>query len=142
MKPKSKLKSISKLKKDVWKLFSLWIRLKDADWRGNNVCVTCHKTYPYKKLQAGHFIPGRHNAVLFNEDLVHPQCYSCNFFLGGNPREYDKFMRQKYGDERVEEFDLLGKGKKNGHKEYTIQDLEELKKVYTEKLTEFQSKMS
>lgn len=126
--------TLTKLKKEVWKLFSLWVRLRDADFQGMNTCCTCRKKYHYKKLQAGHFIPGRHNAVLFHEDLVHPQCYSCNFFLGGNPREYDKFMREKYGNQKVEEFDLLGKGKQNGHKEYTVEELEKLKLYYQEKL--------
>lgn len=119
------VKTISKLKKEAWRLFSLKVRLKNADDFGFNVCVTCRNRYHFKKLQAGHFIPGRHPAVLFNEDLVHPQCWYCNLQMGGNPREYDKFMREKYGSEKVDEFDLLGRGKKNSIRNgFTTDELE------------------
>lgn len=29
-------------------------------------------------MQAGHAIPGRHNAVLLDEEIVKPQCVGCN----------------------------------------------------------------
>ena len=122
--------TISYWKKKVWTVFSLFIRLKYANKKGYSRCVTCGKLYFYKRLQAGHFIPGRHNAVLFNEDVVYPQCYSCNFFLYGNPRGFDKFMRDKYGDEKVKEFDKLAKGLRGNTKQFTIKELEELYKHY------------
>lgn len=35
-------------------------------------------------MQAGHAIGGRHNAVLFDLDLIRVQCVQCNVFLHGN----------------------------------------------------------
>lgn len=117
-----KSKTISKLKKEVWKWFSLFIRLRGADKNKYNICCTCGKKKYYKELQAGHFLSGRHNVVLFHEDLTNPQCYSCNFFLGGNPRAYDAFMRKKYGDVKVQEFDKLSKGRAE-NKTFTEKEL-------------------
>ena len=127
-------KSISQLKKEAWKLFSEWIRRRDADWRGYVPCITCKKIFHYKKLQAGHFIPGRHNAILFHEELVHPQCYHCNVGLRGNPREYDRFMREKYGDKKVAEFDKLTKGRCE-IKQFTNEELENLIQELKDKIS-------
>lgn len=129
----NKKETISYWKKKVWTVFSLYIRLKDADENSYSVCCTCSKRFYYKKIQAGHFIPGRHNIVLFNEELVHPQCFSCNFYLRGNPREYDKFMRKKYGDAKVEKFDNLSKGKAK-IKQFTIPELQVLYEKYKDLL--------
>lgn len=130
---KEKIQTVGFWKKKLWTIFSLWIRTKDAK-KGYNYCVTCGKLYSIKKLQAGHFIPGRHNAVLFCEDLVHPQCYSCNIFLRGNPRAYDKYMREKYGDEKVMKFDELGKSHSSSLRQYSIPELKQLYEYYKEKL--------
>lgn len=125
--------TISRLKKKVWKVFSQYIRKRNADKNGYTYCVTCKRKKFWKELQAGHFIPGRHNIILFDERLVHPQCYHCNCFLFGNPREYDKFMRKKYGDEKVAEFDKLGKYRGN-IKQFTVEELNKLYDNYSKKL--------
>ena len=121
-----KPKSISKLKKEVWTLFSKYIRNKYADFRGNAACVTCDKTYPIKLLQAGHFIPGRMNSILFDERGVFPQCYNCNINLKGNPRKYDHFMERTYGREVIADLDRLSVQPKH----FTVEELESLKERY------------
>lgn len=111
---KTKLKnkeSIKKWKKKAWDEFSKFIRNRDAlsttGERENAVCCTCDTEYPVKKLQAGHFIPGRRNSILFEERGVHAQCYNCNINLKGNPRKYQKFMFNKYGQEEIDRLDNL-----------------------------------
>ena len=128
-KKKKKLDSISKLKERVWKWFSIYIRLRDADWKGFAQCVTCGKTDYFSKLQAGHFIPGRHPSILFDERGVHPQCYHCNVGLKGNPRKYDAFMKKKYGQKVIDELDRLD----TQLKQFTKEELQEL-------LSHFQNK--
>ena len=125
--------TVQKLKKDLWKLFSIFIRLRDTDKNGWGYCKTCQRTIFWKRGQAGHFLPGRTNTILFHEDLTHLQCYHCNIHLRGNSREYDKFMRKKYGNKKVEEFDKLGKYHKN-IKQFTIQELQNLIISYKEKV--------
>ena len=54
--------------------------------------MTCGKLYPFSKLQAGHFIPGRTDAILFDVRQVHAQCYRCNTKLQGMWHKYFLFM--------------------------------------------------
>jgi hypothetical protein len=121
--------SVSKLKKKAWDLFSKWIRSQDAE-KGMNMCITCGVWKPWKELQAGHFIPGRHNSILFDERGVHPQCYHCNVGLKGNPRSYDRYMRTMYGEKVIEELETLDQQIKN----FKPYELEEIIKMYTKKL--------
>jgi hypothetical protein len=51
-----KKNSVSKLKKTLWTLFSLYIR-KSESKNEFCTCVTCNITKHYKQMQAGHFIP-------------------------------------------------------------------------------------
>lgn len=122
--------SVSVLKKRVWELFSKYIRLKYSDWRGYCTCVTCGVVKPYTQLQAGHFIPGRHNKVLFDERNVHPQCYSCNVCKHGDLLNYRDFMVKTYGEDVINELRQLDKE----DKQFTIPELVELRERYTQKL--------
>lgn len=104
-------KSKTKLKKKAWEWFSKYIRLRDClKTTGRpdiGACVTCGRTYEFKQLQAGHFIPGRHNSVLFHEKNCHAQCYHCNLGLKGNPIRYWRFMEQAYGDQTIKELEEM-----------------------------------
>ena len=82
---KRKQKSLSQLKKQAWCLLSQCIR-KEAAQRNNGVCdcYTCPATLAVSDAQAGHAIGGRHNAVLFDEEIIRPQCCGCNIFKRGN----------------------------------------------------------
>jgi hypothetical protein len=80
----------------LWPVFSRYIRTRDCiRTTGSPLhgkCVTCGKKYPIGKLQAGHFIPGRTDAILFDETQVHAQCYRCNVKLQGMWHKYYAFM--------------------------------------------------
>ena len=125
--------SIAYLKKVVWAVFSRYIRMKYADWRGNEECVTCGKVQHWKQMQAGHFIPGRMNAILFDERGVHPQCFLCNGPLKGNPRKYEAFMKAKYGQEVIDELDRLS----NTTRTFTPDELIDMKNYYADKIKTF-----
>lgn len=97
-------------KKKAWATFSKYVRLRDAFETTNTpdylLCITCGKRYPaFGKgcAQAGHFIPGRSNAVLIDDRFVHGQCYNCNINLRGNWVEFEKKMIAKWGVEAVEQ---------------------------------------
>ena len=99
---------MSKSERDkVWDVFSKYIRLKYADWRGNESCVTCGIVKHWKEMQAGHFIAGRGNSILFDVRGVHPQCGRCNVYLKGNVVEYFRFMQKKYGDKVIDDLRVL-----------------------------------
>lgn len=111
-KTKSELK---KAKEKAWNAFSRYIRTRDCIRFRNSltegICVTCKREYPYKKLVAGHFIPGRSNAVLVDERIVYSQCMGCNtnppYGLGGNYIEYFIFMEHEWGRDKIDEFRAL-----------------------------------
>jgi len=91
------------LKKKAWKQFSMFIRLREADFEGYVLCFTCPKRGFWKEMQAGHFVRGRLNANLFDERGCQAQCYSCNIHRQGNVIVYYKMMLLKYGEETTEE---------------------------------------
>lgn len=125
--------SISKLKKKVWIEFSHYIRLRDClkttGSPNEGRCYTCGKIYPFKSLQASHFIPGRHPSILFDEDGVHACCYHCNVGLRGNWPEYYKAMVRDYGLEAVDEFIR----RKQVIKKFSVEELETISKETKEK---------
>lgn len=95
-------------KEKAWKSFSAFIRTRDcirtSGTMEEGVCISCKRTVPYKSSQAGHFIAGRTNAILLDEDLVHLQCYHCNIGLSGNYVEYFVAMEELYTREEIDEF--------------------------------------
>ena len=71
---KQEVKSKKGLKDKLWKLFSQYIRLRDAEWNGNAPCISCGKVIFWKDLDAGHFIAKNcGNFFYFLEDNVHAQ---------------------------------------------------------------------
>jgi hypothetical protein len=123
---KKKLQSLTEIKKDVWTIFSQYIRMKYADWRGYVRCVTCNAAMHWKKAQAGHFIPGRRNSILFDERHIYPQCLRCNVMLSGNLIKYWPFMMKKVGQEVIDELTKLNTTEKH----WTREELYALKEKY------------
>jgi hypothetical protein len=126
--PKGK---VTKLKEEAWEWFSKYIRLRDClittGDKEYGKCFTCDKTYPFAKLQAGHFVGGRSKPVLFNEEIVHAQCVGCNLFKKGNYEAYTEKMLDLHGEKKVKEFLEL---RHNKDKTWTIKELEEIKEEY------------
>ncbi len=137
--PKPKKRSLGKIKnKDLWPIFSKYIRTRDclrttgcASW---GLCITCNKRYHIKLLQAGHFLPGRHNANIFYEKGCHGQCYNCNINLRGNTLNYMDALIKLYGEEIVEE--LRENDRKT--KKFTREELKGMIETYKKKLKELE----
>lgn len=98
-----KAKPISKLRKELWKLFSLFIRQRDGF-----KCFTCGKVGTGSQIHSGHFITGATCSaeLYFDETNVHAQCYHDNINLSGNWVVYEKRMIDKYGKEHVDNLKL------------------------------------
>lgn len=82
-KNKPKKKSISKLKKELDKVFSEFIRRKYSDHYGYVNCYTCGLKKHWKEIQNGHFVSRSCLATRYSEDNCRPQCVGCNVFGGG-----------------------------------------------------------
>lgn len=118
--PVKKKKSVAKLKALAWKLFSVYIRLRDSDFYGMVRCYSCGQRFHWKRVHAGHFIPGRHNSILFDERNVHGQCYVCNVRMHGNTLPYLDHMLKDYGLEVVNEL----RAKDHLIKQFDVKELE------------------
>ena len=103
-----KQKTITKLKKDLWKVFSLYIKLKhseDGEWCS---CYTCGN--PIKigtsSCHGGHFLSkAAYNIHYFNENNVRPQGSCCNTFKEGDPITFRENLIEEIGLEAVEEME-------------------------------------
>lgn len=102
--PKSRRKTPAK--SSCWEQFSRFIRLRDClkttGTITHGLCVSCSRKYPFTKLQAGHFMPGRSDTVLLDERGVNAQCYRCNIETQGNWPGYYRAMQRMHGQETIE----------------------------------------
>ena len=92
-------KSISQLKKTAWKLCSEYNRRKDVNWRGYGSCCTCKKRLHWTKGDAGHFMAGRRNAILFDDRGIHLQCLTKESLLRLSNGRYKNINKISIGDE-------------------------------------------
>lgn len=127
--------SISGLKEKVWKEFARYIKVRDADTNGYVKCCTCKVQMHWRESQAGHFVCGRNNTVLFDDRIVHAQCARCNGFGGGEQYKYSLFMMEKgYTREELEELNNL----KFATKKFSREELNEMHKTYKEEADKIQ----
>ena len=103
------MKSISKLKKELDKWFSLFIRLRFATKEGLCQCVTCGKVSHYKKMQCGHFQSRRHHATRWNEKNCAVQCIGCNCFQQGQQYRFSTYLDGKYSEGTAQTLEYLAK---------------------------------
>ena len=100
-------KNITKLKKELDKWFSLYIRLRDASDLGMCQCFTCGKVDHYKKMQCGHFQSRRHLSTRWNEQNCQVQCPACNVFRYGEQWKFGLRLEYKYGEGTSRELVIL-----------------------------------
>ena len=105
------MKTISKLKKELDKWFSLYIRLRDATDEGLAQCFTCGKVAHYKSggMQNGHFQSRSFLSTRFDEENCQPQCVACNMFRQGEQYKFALNLDAKYGEGKAEELQFLAK---------------------------------
>ena len=134
--PKRKPKGVSQLKKDVWKVFSRYVRYRDALLTTGKpeyiLCITCGKRKNTKSVDAGHFITCGKEPTRFDERNVHGQCKHCNAFEDKIKvsAAYEKAMIGMYGKKQVDELKALS----NQLKRWTKKELLELLAFYKEEL--------
>ena len=129
--------SIKSAKKKAWDTFSKWVRLSNADSDGYVWCY-CGKKIHWKESHASHLIPGRGNAILFDERGVYPSCMQCNIFKAGNLLEYMKFLERKLGVAEAIKLrdELLIQSKQI--KKMRIADYNDITEIYKEKIKNLQ----
>ena len=103
-------KTISKLKKELDTIFSLYIRLREANEYGMVQCFTCGIVRGYKDgMQNGHFQSRKHMATRFDEENCQNQCIKCNMFSQGEQYKFSLALDAKYGEGKAEELEFLAR---------------------------------
>ena len=104
------VKPISKLKKELDTIFSLFIRLREATDEGLVQCFTCNKVSHYKSgMQNGHFQSRKHLATRWDETNCQVQCVGCNMFKAGEQYKFAINLDAKHGEGTAEKLELLSR---------------------------------
>ena len=102
-------KSLPKLKKELDKWFSIYIRMRRADANGLVDCFTCNKKDHWKKQQAGHFQSRRYLSTRWDEVNVQVQCVGCNMFKQGEQYTFGKLLDVRIGNGTSNKMEILAK---------------------------------
>ena len=103
-------KTISKLKKELDTIFSVFIRLREANEYGMVQCFTCGVVRGYKDgMQNGHFQSRKHMATRFDTENCQVQCLKCNIFDSGQQYLFSLRLDEKYGEGTAEELEYLAR---------------------------------
>ena len=103
------MKTISKLKKELDKWFSLYIRIRDADDLGFVRCFTSGRFYHYKNIHAGHFMSRKYLSTRWCGTNVQPQSIGDNLFGQGEQYKFSVALDSKYGEGTAEELELTAR---------------------------------
>lgn len=107
--PKSKKqRSYKNLVKALDKLFSEFIRRRDADKNGICRCITCSRSGHWKEMDAGHFIQRDRLATRWDERNVHAQCTYDNRYRSGEQFEHGQAIDRIHGKGTAEQLRQLG----------------------------------
>lgn len=96
----------------LWKVFSEYIRLRDADKFGYITCITCGKRHYWegtRQVNAGHFISRRFNSTKYDERNCSAQCVNCNKYNDGKQYEHSIAIDKKFGQGTAQELYLKSK---------------------------------
>ena len=119
----------STIVKKLDKVFSIWIRSKDADHTGQVECYTCGVSKNWKyEIDAGHFMGRGKYATRWNELNVKCQCKKCNGFRSGEQYLFSKHLDVEYGKGTADDIVFLS----NQPARFTNAELLEKIKYYTE----------
>lgn len=95
------------LKAKLDKIFSEFIRLRDADSNGMVGCISCMKIDHWENVDCGHFVNRGHMSTRYNEKNCNAQCRKCNRFDEGNSIGYTRGLIRKYGTQVIDELEIL-----------------------------------
>ena len=125
-KKKTKSPSLSTLVDRLDKVFSKYIRLRDAMPSGTFRCISCGKIKPIEQADCGHFHSRTHMSTRFDEDNCHAECRYCNRFSADHIIGYRENLIRKIGEQRY----ILLEVKAHETRKWSHFELEMLIKYY------------
>ena len=89
--------------KKLDKVFSDYIRLRDADNNGIVRCPLCGTRMHWKEADCMHWQSRKNQSVRWDEKNCVAGCVKCNRFLDGNLDKFEEYLVMKYGRQVVTE---------------------------------------
>ncbi|MDR2291874.1 MAG: recombination protein NinG [Prevotellaceae bacterium] len=129
---KKQVKTIAYYKAKLDKVFSEYIRLRDADDNGHVRCISCNKFVTWKQADCGHYVNRQHMALRYDEKNCNAQCRYCNRFCEGNMIGYNEGLIKKYGSDVIEYLKI----KKHNECRFTAVEYQLLINMYSNKVKE------
>ena len=111
-------------------IFSVYIRLRDADESGFILCCNCGRRVFWKEATNGHFVKRRHRTLRWNELNCHAECGECN--MADVNLGYAEYMVTRHGDDV---FSLLNTHK-NSREKITPRERKIMADNYKKKIAE------
>ncbi len=96
-----KVLTLTGLKDEMDRLFSLYVRQSLADENGDAKCVTCGKIMNWRYIQCGHYVSRGELPLRFELKNVSTQCGGCNKWRGGDIT-FALHLQKKYGNDILE----------------------------------------
>lgn len=123
-----KKKTLPKLKADCQKIFNEYIRLRDS----GKPCISCGG---FGEMQAGHYYAvSGYDGLRFDEDNVFCECVRCNCFDESHLIGYGSNLINRIGIERYKALQERAILYKKFGKKWSRSEVEELIRIYKEKL--------
>jgi hypothetical protein len=128
-----KKKTLPKLKMDLQKIFNEYIRLRDS----GKPCISCGG---FGEMQAGHYyaVMG-YDCLRFDEDNCWAECVRCNCFDESHLIGYGSNLINRIGIERYKALHERAILYKKFGKKWSRAEVEELIKIYKEKLKQLKT---
>jgi len=114
------------------KVFSEFIRLRDAGEDGFIRCITCGARVYWKSADNSHFIRRSNMTTRWHEKNCHASCFECNRINHGELKIYEQWLYSTYGAEIVQQLKDLGRSEAK----FSESDLKEMIALYRKKVKE------
>lgn len=114
------------------RIFSLYIRLRDTDKKGNAQCCTCGEVKSWPSLDCGHFQSRRFMSTRYEPLNNSAQCKACNILFAGEQYKHGLYLDNKWGEGTAKKMYLLSQQTKK----YDSLELKSLIDYYTEEVRE------
>ena len=116
--------------REAQKWFNKYCRMRDKD----EPCISCGRHHQ-GQYHAGHYrTTAAAPQLRFDERQVNKQCQPCNVHHSGNILGYRRGLIKKIGIEAVEDIE-----NDNTIKRWTIEELQEIKRIYKTKCKELEN---
>lgn len=134
---REKLKTKGEYIKEAQSAFNKYVRLRDSGHGCISCGADCSSASSGGAGDAGHFRSrGSAPHLRFDERNVHLQCKRCNRYLSGNVADYRIGLIERIGQSALDELET-----DQMPRNYTINDLKNIKAIYTAKCKELEKQV-